>query len=294
MKSLFLYAVASMLLGTQASSQISNSSLCRPTLAPRSAGPQVADTNFRPSVYNPAFPVGQGPRVLLDEAHFNFHTVDGRYAPFARLLRRDGFLVDPLRQKFTGVSLSSAKVLVIANAMAERNKDGDWTLPTPSAFAREEIEAVRQWVASGGSLFLIADHMPFGGAAADLASAFGVYMTNGYATDRTCSADEFLFQRNDGSLSNHPITRGRNARERVDRVTSFTGQGISGQWSGQPSTCACARNRAAVPEQSLGIQRSDTPYACGWIASGSGDNVRAGSGSCFRRSRDVFSASVRS
>lgn len=162
--------------------------------------------------------------MLLDEAHFNFHRVDGRYAPFAGLLRRDGFLVDPLRQKFTGVSLSSAKVLVIANAMAERNKDGDWTLPTPSAFAREEIEAVRQWVASGGSLFLIADHMPFGGAAADLASAFGIYMTNGYATDRTCSADEFLFQRNDGSVSNHPITRGRNAEERVDRVTSFTGQ----------------------------------------------------------------------
>ena len=47
---------------------------------------------------------------------------------------------------------------------------------------------------------------------------------NGYATDRTCRPDVFLFQRSDGSLSNHPITRGRNAGERVARVTSFVGQ----------------------------------------------------------------------
>ena len=178
---------------------------------------------FYPGVPDPAFAFGQGLHVLLDEAHFNFHTVEGRYAPFAKLLRRDGFVVDPLRDRFTRQSLASARILVVANALAERNS-GDWTLPTPSAFTRQEIESVRQWVVEGGSLFLIADHMPFGGAASDLASAFGIYMTNGFATDRTCSANELLFTRADGSLMNHPITRGRNARERVDSVRSFTGQ----------------------------------------------------------------------
>ena len=106
---------------------------------------------------------------MLDEAHFNFHTVDGRYARFSKMLRRDGFVVEPLRSRFTQVTLASAKILVVANATAERNKDGDWTLPTPSPFGRDEIEVVRRWVSNGGSLFLIADHMPFGGAAADLA-----------------------------------------------------------------------------------------------------------------------------
>ena len=32
-------------------------------------------------------------------------------------------------------------------------------------FSYEEIDAVTQWVNDGGALFLIADHMPFPGAA---------------------------------------------------------------------------------------------------------------------------------
>lgn len=199
-------------------------SRCHPTLAPRAAPPQIADTGFSPPLPSPAFDAGKGPRVLLDEAHNNFHTVDGRYAPFVKILRRDGFVVEPMRSRFSAASLGAAKILVIANATADRNKDGDWTLPTPSAFDADEIESVRRWVEGGGSLFLIADHMPFGGAAADLAAAVGIMMSNGYATDRTCSADEFLFQRTDGTLGDHPITRGRNRSERIESVRTFTGQ----------------------------------------------------------------------
>jgi hypothetical protein len=162
--------------------------------------------------------------VLLDEAHNNFHTVDGRYAPFVGILRRDGFIVDPLRSRFTAATLARAQILVIANPTADRNKGGNWILPTPSAFGADEIESAHRWVVGGGSLFLIADHMPFGGAAADLAAAFGVLMSNGYATDRTCGADEFHFQRSDGTLGDHPITRGRNRNERIDSVRTFTGQ----------------------------------------------------------------------
>jgi hypothetical protein len=101
---------------------------------------------------------------MVDEAHFNFHTAEGRYQPFSELLRRDGYVVKPSRLKFSKVSLRDGQILVIANPLAERNRT-DWSLPTPSAFSDEEIEAVRDWVKGGGSLLLIADHMPFPGAA---------------------------------------------------------------------------------------------------------------------------------
>jgi hypothetical protein len=150
--------------------------------------------------------------------------VDGRYAPFARLLRADGYVVEPLRAPLSAESLRRARVLVIANAMADRNAGGDWTLPTPGAFTAAEVTAVRRWVEAGGALLLIADHMPFGGAAEDLAAAFGAFITNGYATDDTCAADEFHFSRANGLLADHPITRGRDATERVTEVRTFTGE----------------------------------------------------------------------
>ena len=211
-------------LALAAPCQLREDALCHPTLAPRSGGPQVSDANFNPDVPNPAFSTGKGPLVLLDEAHNNFHTATGRYLPFVRLLRSDGFVVESLHRSLSQASLATARILVIANAMAARNKDGDWSLPTPSAFTREEIAETLRWVSRGGSLFLIADHMPFGGAASDLAAAFGILMTNGYATDRTCSADEFVFKRSDGTLADHPVTRGRNPRERITEVRTFTGQ----------------------------------------------------------------------
>ena len=50
---------------------------------------QIADLEFRPPIVNPAFEIGAGPVVLIDEAHYNFHTAEGRYKRFAELLRRD-------------------------------------------------------------------------------------------------------------------------------------------------------------------------------------------------------------
>lgn len=69
---------------------------------------------------------------------------------------------------------------MISNPLHERNIR-DWSLPTPSAFTKEEIAALKNWVERGGSLLLIADHMPFPGAAGDLAKAFEVEFSNGYA-----------------------------------------------------------------------------------------------------------------
>lgn len=210
-------------------------SLCAATPA---AAQQVADRDFHPRVAHPAFETGHGPLVLLDEAHYNFHTADGRYAPFAELLRRDGYVVRGSRSKFSARSLRDAKILVVANALAERNRVNgnrtDWGLPTPSAFKPDEIAAVRQWVANGGSLLLIADHMPFGGCAADLASSLGVRFSNGFAFDGQVGRGLIVFRRSDGSLRDSPITDGRSSEERIDSVAAFTGQAFQADSAAVP------------------------------------------------------------
>ena len=184
---------------------------------------QVADSAFAPAIARPAFAEGAGPLVLVDEAHTNFHTTEGRYYAFARLLRRDGYVVRGLREPFTRRSLAGARVLVIANALHPRNET-DWSLPTPSAFTAAEIAAVEAWVREGGSLLLIADHMPFPGAAESLARAFGVEFGNGFAVDSAEQSSRFRFSRGNGGLAEHAVTRGRGPEERVDSVDTFTGQ----------------------------------------------------------------------
>jgi hypothetical protein len=183
---------------------------------------QVADSAFAPAIARPAFAEGAGPLVLVDEAHTNFHTTDGRYYAFARLLRRDGYVVRGVREPFTARSLAGARVLVIANALHPGNTN-NWSLPTPSAFTAQEIAAVEAWVRQGGSLLLIADHMPFPGAADSLAAAFGVEFGNGFAMDAAQNS-RFRFSRGNGLLAEHAVTRGRGPEERVDSVDSFTGQ----------------------------------------------------------------------
>ena len=207
-----------------AAAQSPATSRCRPTLAPRGGGPQVADTAFNPLIVRPAYPIGKGPTVLLDEGHFNFHTLAGRYAPFAKLLRRDGFVVGALRGPLTAEALAPARILVIANALSERTGQGSWSLPNPSAFTGDEVRLLERWVSGGGNLLLIADHMPFPGAAELLAAAFGILVADGFATDSTCALDELVFRRSDRSLADHPITNGRGRSERVDSVRTFTGQ----------------------------------------------------------------------
>lgn len=183
---------------------------------------QQGDPNFKPTIEDPAFSEGEGPVVLIDENHQNFHTAEGRYRPFARLLRRDGYEVKALEAPITMDVLKAADILVISNALAKSNVD-NWKLPTPSAFTDQEIQTLQTWVQKGGSLLLIADHMPFPGAVEELALSFGIIMGNGFAFTAD-SSGLMQFRKRDGSLQQHSITEGRNASETVDSVTTFTGQ----------------------------------------------------------------------
>jgi len=185
-------------------------------------GQQIPDLKYQPELPRPAYDSDKGPHVSIDEAHHNFHTVGDRYRPFAELLRRDGYRVDGFEKPFSSETLRGVDVLVVANALHERNVD-DWSLPTPSAFSTEEVEAVRAWVEQGGSLLLIADHMPFPGAAGELAKSFGIEFSNGYASAGHWERGKpNRFEKATG-LKESAVTRGRDESEAVTSVTTFGG-----------------------------------------------------------------------
>ena len=202
-------------------------------LAASALAQQQADLEFNVSVENPAYSKS-GPRVMFDEAHHNFHTLDGRYKPFVDLIMNDGYRVIRSRRPFSKQSLDSFKVLVIANALGAEEMDD--TGADESAFNDEEIQAVYDWVRGGGALLLIADHAPFGGAASKLATKLGVDMSKGYTNDAANSfpgaPSLLIFSRENKLLAVHPITEGRNETERVNRVLSFTGQSLKGPEDG--------------------------------------------------------------
>ena len=197
---------------------------CAPALAQQSPDPQ-----FDTSVARPAYK-DDGPRVMFDEAHHNFHTSDGRYKPFVDLLSNDGYRVVRNRQPFVKARLSGFKILVIANALGAEEDDDEGA--DKSAFTDEEIEAVADWVKGGGDLLLIADHAPFGGAASALATRFGVEMSKGYTFDSENSVTglptQLIFSRENKLLASHSIAEGRNETERIKLVRSFTGQSLKG------------------------------------------------------------------
>jgi len=194
-------------------------------LALRSASAQqVADTSFDATVATPAYQPGTGPVVGIDEAHHNFHTMTGRYEPFARLMAADGYRVVANTAPFSRESLSAYQVLVIANAIGGEWDAGAYARP---GFTESEADAVHEWVQAGGLLLLVADHAPMGVAAEGLAQRFGVSMSKGFTEDAEHFFRGFggpsilLFSRENGLLRDHPIARG------LDSVVAFTGQSLA-------------------------------------------------------------------
>jgi len=184
-----------------------------------------ADLKFDTSVKAQAF-VAKHPRVVFDHGHRNVHSISGRYEPFANLVRADGCRIESSSGTIDEGRLKGVDVLVIVNATGEVKRE-------ESAFSAAEIGQIEKWVRDGGSLLLVADHHPYGPAAAPLAKAFGVTMYGGWCDDeanaRKGSGDtgQIVFTRETG-LMEHPITRGKSASDRVSTVETFTGQSLSG------------------------------------------------------------------
>ncbi|MFA7240253.1 MAG: hypothetical protein WC091_09080 [Sulfuricellaceae bacterium] len=134
----------------------------------------------------PTYNNGAGPRILVDEGHNNYQTIADRFKGFADLMIADGASVNSLRVPISAKALADVDILVICNALNAKNAQematiGKWRLPAPNAFTDEEVKAISAWVRSGGSLLLIADHMPFPAAVENLGNAFGVVMQDNFA-----------------------------------------------------------------------------------------------------------------
>lgn len=198
------------------------------------------DLKFDVSVASPAYTTDP-PRILFDEGHHNAHRMDGKYAPFAKLMINDGYVLSHYKGTFTPDGLREGDVLVIVNASGGSNPQVfGFNLPflrkgerDGPAFTPDEIQVVSDWVRGGGSLLLIADHYPFGVAAAQLASAFGVTMHGGYVEIANQYKEQpepgtIEFMRSNGLLFENVITDGRSLPEKVNRVVTFTGQSLDG------------------------------------------------------------------
>lgn len=198
----------------------------------RAAGEPRPDLDYRPSIADPEYRSGSGPVVCIDAAHHNFHRVDGLYRSFGDLLLADGYRIQVTDVAFDREVPADCRVLVIANAQPSSAEWKHYPYPTPSAFTDAEVRWIVTWVREGGRLLLIADHMPFPGAAASLAAGFGCRFNDGFAVADFSSEAEgreafltpTLFSRQNGLLGSHPIVAGRSQTRQVTQVATFAGQ----------------------------------------------------------------------
>ncbi len=202
------------------------------------------DVAAQATVSRPAYPLGEGPVVLLDLGHNNF---DGSEFPpvLAEWLTQDGYVLRQLSTRFDDASLADVDIVISKNPLPARDgmrqrpgpftgRIEGWRLPTPSAFSQGEIEFLYDWVLSGGAFLLQIEHMPMAGAAAELVSRFNFEISDGFALDERHlqdlaqrlpdAAGSTTFRRSDGSLADHAVTNGRTFPERVDSIeTGFGG-----------------------------------------------------------------------
>jgi len=179
---------------------------------------QRFDTTFTPHIVEPLFDESFAPVLCIDSAHNNLHTLGGGFSPFARLMKANGFRMREMSSSILSTQvLSNCDIYAIINPLHESNL-GNWRLPNPSAFAMQEIKEINQWVNEGGRLFLVADHMPFGGASYDLAHSFGFEFSNGFARLKKEGNQPDYFSLQNERLEEHPMLAGE-----IQYVTTFTG-----------------------------------------------------------------------
>lgn len=194
--------------------------------SPSGAQPR-SDPAFDAKVAHRAY-LTDSPSVLFDDAHENTDTSAGRYKPFSDLITSDGYRVVPNVQRFSQSTLKGHQVLVIVNASGPRGRRD------AAAFTEAECDAVRDWVKAGGALLVIVDHAPFSSAVAGLLQRFEVDITKGHTIEtshfnkESDDQTELVFTRAEGLIGEHPIARGRDESERINKIITFTGTSLKG------------------------------------------------------------------
>jgi len=177
---------------------------------------QAPDCTYAPIVVNPAHLLCQGPSVVIDATHANFHTLEtdgvaGRYWGFALLLSQDGYVVTQSERPVAALLVhTDPDVLVIANPTTDLI-GGDEAVPA------EEVPVIANWVKQGGSLLLVIDHDPFEKVGLLLA-AFGIdRMPMGVVS-------EYRFTLAAGDLiGTSAVATGPGPNTAVHEVTTFVG-----------------------------------------------------------------------
>jgi len=183
---------------------------------------QSPDTTFVLKIAKPTYTNNDEPVICIDSAHNNLHRLNSGFAPFARLMKANGFKLRDINQLiFDRELLTDCDIYAIINPLHQSNL-GNWSLPTPSAFSEAEIGEIEVWVKEEGRLFLIADHMPFAGAANNLANRFGFNFSNGFANLAKAGNQPDYFSSENGRLISHPFLK-----EELKSVTSFTGSAFT-------------------------------------------------------------------
>ena len=235
------------------------------------------DPGFDAAVAEPAYS-GDGPSVLFDEGHYNFHKSEGRYKPFADLIRSDGYRITVNTSRLNRKLLDGHDILISANAlglggslqMAVARLGLEVNL-TGSAFDEDECLAVESWLRQGGALLLIADHALLGAASDSLARRFGVMMSNRFAMDEQHHDPESgerglqVYSRENGLLGNHPITEGRSEFERLDMVMTFSGQSLRFPPKANPFLL--------LPESAFELPRRNAPDSQARSVAGSAQGI---------------------
>ena len=205
------------------------------TSVARAEWPMSNDPAFDPTVPNPAYPHSQGPRVLVDGGHHNFFIQSNLIEPFIDLAKADGYRPTIDDEPFTPQYLAVFDIVMIVTALpfnfTEKNE-----VTTEMTFAKTEIDALYDWVASGGSLLVFSEHAPFDQAINPLLQRFGISSSVGTVVDlqhydKTFGKPGWIVYSLENGLLNpeHPITNGRNAGEVVTSVVTFGGSSLAGE-----------------------------------------------------------------
>lgn len=189
--------------------------------------------------------------VAFDEGHFNVHSLQTPYQALGEVASELGFVPRAHAGPFSAASLEGVRVLVACCARAaDTGPLADRGRP---AHREDELDALERWVGEGGALLLVIDHYPIGGANEALAVRFGVDVLNGRTEDAAIEEDvagrvaeaggegtvaveggALVFDRARNRIGDHPITCGRNIRERIDRVATFGGASLRARSGATP------------------------------------------------------------
>lgn len=185
------------------------------------------DDAYSPRLKTPAYQK-DGPVVLLDEAHGNPQFDKA----FAKLVSSDGYQVAISKNEITFDALSKAKILVIMNPGVFVS--WKWIQNPQPLFSDREASAIRDWVASGGSL-LFASSSSKREAGDMLLNYLGVELMSTYIVDRELelprrvdqtSSVRKAFSAENKLLVDTSIINGRSESERVTAVLFDTAGGI--------------------------------------------------------------------